>query len=345
MSIPFWERLNARGLLPTPFLRQGIRRRLRRRLEELEAGGPAAAAARTQALYAARRGAPVATDVEAANAQHYELPPTFFEQVLGPRRKYSACLWDPPVASLAEAETAMLDLTIERARIGPGQRVLDLGCGWGALTFRLLERFPGLEVVAVSNAGAQRAAIGDEARRRGLSGLTVLTADANGFVPPGRFDRIVSVEMFEHLANHEAFLARLAGALAPGGLLFTHVFCHASHAYAFLDRDGDDWMARYFFTGGWMPSADVFARAGGPFHVRAHWEVSGLHYARTAAAWVRRMDERRAAILPILADAVGARAAPLWFSRWRTFFLACEELWAFREGREWFVVHDLLSLP
>lgn len=343
MNPPFWERLNARGLLPTWLLRQGIRRRLRRRVAELEAGGAQAARARTEAYYAERRGAPIAVETEAANAQHYELPPAFFEQVLGPRRKYSGCLWEPPVATLAQAETAMLDLTLARAEVAAGQRVLDLGCGWGALTFRLFERFPDLEVVAVSNSRAQRALIEAEAARRGVTRLRVVTGDANTFVPPGRFDRIVSVEMFEHLSNHEAFLEVLARALEPGGRLFTHVFCHARHAYPFVDRDDDDWMARYFFTGGWMPSADAFARAGGPFRVLRHWDVPGTHYARTAAAWVANMDARREAVLPILAEAVGAPHARLWFSRWRTFFLACEELWAYRGGTEWFVAHDLMA--
>lgn len=344
MRTPLWERLLALGLLPDGLLRRGICRLLRQRLAELAAGGPEAARARTDAYYALKREGPIAFATEAANAQHYELPPAFFEQALGPRRKYSGCLWEPGTRTLAEAETAMLDLTLERARIAPGQRVLDLGCGWGALTFRLLERFPDLEVVAVSNSRPQRQHIEAEARRRGLRTLTVLTADANTFAPPGRFERIVSVEMFEHLLNHEAFLGVLARALAPGGLLFTHVFCHREHAYPFEDRAASDWLARYFFTGGWMPSADAFARAGGPFRVLQHWDVPGTHYARTAAAWVANMDAHRAALLPILAATYGDGQERLWFARWRLFFLACEELWAFDGGRTWFVAHDLLSL-
>lgn len=344
MSAALWERLNAGGLLPDWLLRHGIRRLLRQRLAQLTAGGPQAARERSEAFYALKREGPIAFATREANEQHYELPPAFFEQALGPRRKYSGCLWEPGTTTLAEAETAMLDLTLARAGIQAGQRVLDLGCGWGALTFRLLERFPGLEVTAVSNSRPQRQHIEGEARRRGLATLRVITADAITFTPPGAFDRIVSVELFEHLWNHEEFLRVLAGALRPGGRLFTHVFCHREHAYAFEDRDESDWLARYFFTGGWMPSADAFARAGGPFRVERHWDVPGTHYAKTAAAWVANMDAHREALLTILAGCYGDGQERLWFARWRTFFLACEELWAFRGGSEWFVAHDLLAL-
>jgi cyclopropane-fatty-acyl-phospholipid synthase len=328
-----------RGLVPLPLLRAGIRRLLAQRLAACEAAGDAG----LEAFLAAKRDGPIARHTDAANAQHYEVPAAFHALTLGPRMKYSGGLWPSLETDLAASETAMLDLSLERAGIADGQRVLDLGCGWGALTIRLLERFPRCEVVAISNSHSQRAHILAEVARRGLRPPTVLTADVNGFAPPGTFDRVMSVEMFEHLWNHEALLARIAGVLRPGGALFLHVFAHRRFAYPFEDRGPADWMARHFFTGGWMPSHDAFARARGPLTVVESHEVDGTHYARTARAWRENLERRRVEALPVLATTYGPGEARRWFHRWRLFFLACEELWAFRGGTEWIVSHHRLE--
>ena len=328
-----------RGLVPLPLLGVGVRRLLARRLAQWEAAGDAG----TEAFLAAKREGPIARHTDAANAQHYEVPAAFHRLTLGPRLKYSGGLWTSPDADLASSETAMLDLSIERARVEDGQRVLDLGCGWGALTIRLLERFPRVEVVSISNSTSQRAFILGEAARRGLRAPTVLTQDVNGFAPPGTFDRVLSVEMFEHLWNHEALLARIARVLRPGGSLFLHVFAHRRFAYPFVDRGPSDWMARHFFTGGWMPSHDAFARAEGPLVPVESHEVDGMHYARTARAWRENLERRRADAGPVLASTYGAGEAGRWFHRWRLFFLACEELWGFRGGTEWIVSHHRLE--
>jgi cyclopropane-fatty-acyl-phospholipid synthase len=332
--------LLARGLVPDAALRFAIRRLLAARERELLAGGPAAAAARTEAFLARKREGPVALHTEAANAQHYEVPPEFFRRVLGPRMKYSGAFWHPGVRDLAEAETAMLDLSIERAQVADGMRVLDLGCGWGALSFRLLERFPRCEVVGISNSHGQRGWIEAERDRRGLSArLGVLTQDANAFAPPGTFDRVLSVEMFEHLWDHERLMAQVAQALRPEGRLFVHVFAHRDHAYPFLDRGRGDWMARTFFTGGWMPSHESLGEARGPLASEAAWWVDGTHYARTARAWLANLDREREALRPVLEATYGAGSADRRHADWRLFFLACEELFAWRGGTTWGVSH------
>lgn len=334
------ERLVDLGLLPDAALRFGMRRLLAARERELARGGEDAAAARDAAFLAAKRMGPVARHTPDANAQHYELPPAFFRLVLGPRTKYSGAFWHPGVRDLAEAETAMLDLTLDRADVRDGMRVLDLGCGWGALSMRVLERFPHCEVVAVSSSHAQRGHVEAERDRRGAtSRLVVLTQDVTDLEVPGRFDRVVSVEMFEHLWNHEALMERLADVLVPGGRLFVHVFAHRRRTYPFEDRGPADWMARHFFTGGWMPSHDALGAARTRLEPDEAWWVDGRHYARTAHAWLERLDVRRDEVLPVLAATYGAGEARRWFHRWRVFFLACEVCFGWRDGAVWGVSH------
>ena len=333
-------------VLPEAVVAFGIRRLLRARLRELDAGGPAAAAARSDAFLASRRGGPVAVRTDASRRQHYEVPTRFFELVLGPRLKYSGAWWFPGVDDLATAETAMLDASIERAAIADGQRVLDLGCGWGALTFRVLERFPRCEVVALSHSTTQRAHLEAVAAARGLaSRLEVVTQDVNAFAPPGTFDRVASVEMFEHVADPEALLTRVAGVLRPGGSMFVHVFAHRRYAYPFEDRGPGDWMARHFFTGGWMPSHDAFARFASPLRPTRAWWGSGTHYARTARAWIENLDAHRAALVPVLEATYGAGEARRWHARWRAFFLACEVCFGWGGGDTWGVSHHVLTAP
>ncbi len=322
------ESLVARRLVPEGLVRRRIRGLLRARLAACARAGDAG----TSAFLARKREGPIAKETEAANRQHYEVPAAFYRLVLGPRLKYSGGLWAAPDTDLAGSETAMLDLSIDRAGVLDGHRVLDLGCGWGALTFRLAERFPAAEIVAISNSRSQRAHVEAERDRRGLRNVTVLTQDVNAFAPPGTFDRVLSVEMFEHLWNHEALLERIASVLRPDGVVFLHVFAHRRHAYPFEDRGPSDWMARHFFTGGWMPSHGTFDALGGPLVREASFEVPGTHYARTARAWLARLEAARAELLPLLEATYGRGQGRRWHARWRLFFLACEELFAFDGG-------------
>lgn len=325
MSVSIGIGLAERGLLPTPLLRRGIRRLLARRLREPEIEG----------FRASLREGPIAHVPERANEQHYEVPAEFFELVLGPRLKYSCAYWPEGARTLEAAEEAMLDLTCERAGLADGQEILDLGCGWGSLSLHAARRFPGSRVLAVSNSAEQRRFLETRAPRN----VEVVTADVNDFAPSRVFDRIVSVEMFEHLRNYALLFERLARWLRPRGKLFVHVFCHRRRAYPFAARGAADWMARHFFTGGLMPSLDLLPAFAGALRLEEQHEVPGGHYRRTAAAWRERLEARRADALRILARTYGEAEAPRRYRRWRIFFLACEELFGYRGGTEWFVAH------
>lgn len=330
------------GLTPDTLVRFGIRRMLAERLRELPAPGSAESRAAKRAFVEACRKSPIALVPELANAQHYEVPPAFFEAVLGPHLKYSCALWEG-AETLADAEASMLERTAQRAGIEDGMRVLDLGCGWGSFSLWVAERHPDARIVAVSNSASQAGLIRARARERGLHNLTVTTADVNRFKAQGRFDRVVSVEMLEHVRNHERLLARIARWLAPDGRLFVHHFCHREHAYPYEDRGPSDWMARHFFSGGMMPSQDWLLHFDRELVAVQRWRVDGSHYARTSEAWLARLDERRGELQALFAQANGARDARRWLQRWRLFFLACAELFAWRGGSEWFVVHLLLE--
>ncbi len=316
--------------VPDAALRTAIRANCLRRLARERVGG----ADRQSAFVRELRAAPIALEVEKANEQHYEVPAEFFRLVLGPRLKYSCCLWPAGISRLAEAEEAMLTLTCERARIEDGMEILDLGCGWGSLSFWLAERYPRANVLAVSNSTVQRATIREEAARRGLANVEVVLADANHFEPPRRFDRIVSVEMLEHARNYPELLRRVATWLEPDGRLFVHVFSHRRFAYAY--RGG--WLARNFFTGGTMPSESLLPSLADGLALEEEWRVDGRHYARTAEAWLGRLDDARDDVHAVLAARYG-RGADRRLAMWRVFFMACAELWGFRGGREWGVSH------
>ncbi|MCB9915061.1 MAG: class I SAM-dependent methyltransferase [Planctomycetes bacterium] len=331
-----------RGYVPAPVVRFGIRRLLADRLREQARLFDGRRDHALDAWVEHMRGGDVAPVPEKANEQHYEVPPAFFEAVLGRRLKYSSALFERADTTLDEAEDAMLALTCERARLTDGQDVLELGCGWGSLTLWMAERYPASRITAVSNSAPQRRFIEQRARARGLANVRVLTRDMNAFEAEGTFDRVVSVEMFEHMRNWEALLARVARWLRPDGRLFLHVFAHRRYAYPFEVRDESDWMSRWFFTGGMMPSVDLPDRLDAPFETEQRWVVPGTHYARTAEAWLANLEARRAQLAPVLAATYGADAADVWYHRWRVFFLACAELFAYGGGDEWVVAHHLL---
>jgi len=331
-----------RGLIPDPLARFGMRRLVARRLRDESAGDRDA---RHRALVRQLRESPVAIHAQDANAQHYEVPAEFSRLHLGPRLKYSCCLYDGAGTTLAQAEEAMLGLCTERAQLADGQRILDLGCGWGSLSLWLAERLPRARITALSNSRGQRAFIEQRARERGLANLRVVTGDVAEFdFAPGEagFDRVVSIEMFEHMRNYAALLAKVARWLAPGGRLFVHIFAHRALAYPFEVRDGSDWMSRHFFTGGLMPSRDLLAEFGDDLRLARQWWLDGTHYQRTANDWLAGMDARRDEILAVFRAGDGADAGRS-FQRWRMFYMAVAELFGFRGGREWGVGHYLFD--
>jgi cyclopropane-fatty-acyl-phospholipid synthase len=283
----------------------------------------------------------IAEHADAANEQHYELPPEFFALTLGPRRKYSCCLYARGGETLAEAEIAALEQTVEHAALEDGQSILELGCGWGSLTLFMAERFPSARIVAVSNSAPQRLYIEAEAAARRLANIELITADMNEFGPARQFDRVVSVEMFEHMSNWRDLLARIRTWLKPEGKLFVHVFSHRDNPYRFDHRNDADWIAQHFFTGGIMPSHGLIGRFPDCFALERDWRWNGIHYARTARDWLARFDANRGQVDTILREVYG-RDAALWRRRWRMFYLATEGLFGHADGTEWGVSHYLL---
>jgi cyclopropane-fatty-acyl-phospholipid synthase len=339
MTMPAADTLVDAGVLPDWLVRAGIRRICAARLAEQDAGGARERAERYARLREALAAAPMAIATDAANAQHYEVPAEFFALVLGPHLKYSCVWWPPGVHTLADAEAQMLDLTVQRAQIRDGDRILELGCGWGSLTLFMAERFPASRIVAVSNSHSQRKYIRARARARQLHNVEVLTSDINTLDLDETFDRIVSVEMFEHVRNYGRLFEQLERWLAPDGRVFVHIFAHHRHAYPFEARGPSDWMARHFFSGGMMPSESLFAAVQSQLSIEAQWRISGQHYERTANAWLANLDRHAAAIDHVFAATYGADAASRWRLRWRVFFMACAEMFGYAQGGEWLVAH------
>ena len=334
------DSLLEKNLLPDAAIRLGIRRLLAQRIRDETALYDA------PAYVADLKTRPLAEQTAAANEQHYEVPTAFYQFCLGKRLKYSGCLYPTGRESLDEAEEHMLALYAERAQLADGQSILELGCGWGSLALYNAAKFPHARITAISNSRTQKEHIDAEAKKRGLSNLTIITCDINAFtIDANRFDRVVSVEMFEHLKNYQLLFRNIARWLKPGGLLFTHIFTHHKFSYHFVSQGPSDWMSRYFFTGGQMPAHDLFSYFQDDLKLLQDWKVNGRHYQQTAEHWLQNMDAHKAEILPIFADTYGPDNVTKWWSYWRVFYMSCTELWGYRDGNEWLVSHYLFKKP
>ena len=333
------------NLVPDALIRAGIRRLLASTLREKSHPGVEAQRAALLQYVADLKKRGIAEQTQAANEQHYEVPTRFYQLCLGRRLKYSSGLWDDSVTTLDEAEERMLALTCERAGLANGQQILELGCGWGSLSLWMAEHFPGARITAVSNSRTQKQHIDAMAAARGLTNLEIITQDMNVFTIDRQFDRIVSVEMFEHMKNYQMLLRKVAGWLVPGGRLFVHIFTHRELAYHYEDKGPDDWMTRYFFAGGQMPSDDLLLYFQDDLRIENHWCVSGTHYQRTAEAWLENMDANKAEIWPLFEKTYGPDQARKWWVYWRVFYMACAELWGYDKGNQWHVSHYRFQKP
>lgn len=334
------------GLIPDFVLRAGIRRLCSQRLREEYVNDAVATWTRFGRCLDELRASPVAIHTDVANAQHYELPPDFFALCLGPRLKYSSCYFASGDETLAQAEDAMLELYAERAQLEDGHAILELGCGWGSLTLWMAQRYPRSRITAVSNSALQRGFIESRSHELGLTNLEVITRDVNRLeLPAAGFDRVVSIEMFEHMRNYATLMQRIAGWLRPGGKLFVHIFCHRELMYPFETHGDDNWMGRYFFTGGLMPAADTLLWFQRHLQIEQQWRISGVHYARTANAWLHNQDANRSRVAAILSEAYGETRAKIWSQRWRMFWMACAELFGYRDGNEWLIGHYRFVRP
>jgi cyclopropane-fatty-acyl-phospholipid synthase len=327
------------GLVPDPVIRAGIRRLLDSKRKEIRSGNVEFAANTLNRFVEMMNSSPIALVPHLANEQHYEVPAEFFTQVMGEHLKYSCCFWENDEASLSDAEAAALGLTVKRADIHDGMNVLDLGCGWGSLSLWIAEHFPNATVRSVSNSRTQHDYITAQAQQRGIENIQVSVCDMNDFTTSEKFDRVVSVEMFEHMRNYGELFRRIDDWLNPDGRFFMHIFCHRTTPYEYIDKGPGDWMSRFFFSGGIMPSADLPLRFAEHLKIEKQWNWNGQHYERTCNAWLEKMDAGKEQIMPVLAACYGEADAKLWWQRWRIFFMACAELFAWDEGSEWFVSH------
>ena len=342
-----------RGWIPAPILRWGIRRLLKQRLHDECAGGTETQLEREKQLREQLRNGPIAVQTDAANQQHYEVPARFYELCLGKHLKYSSCLWTDTTADLDNAEVAMLELTCERAQLQDGLDVLELGCGWGSLSLYMAAKYPSSRITSVSNSHSQKKHIDAMAHERGIANLEIITCDMNRFDAltmgenPRKFDRVVSVEMFEHMRNHGELMRRIASWMKEDARLFVHIFTHKTCTYLFEVKDANDWMSQHFFSGGIMPSDQYLTRVQDHVKLQDHWRVNGTHYAKTAEAWLENMDRNTGEILELFRETYGIhlngkereREASKWFIRWRLFYMACAELWGYAAGEEWLVSH------
>ena len=334
-----------KGFLPDSLIRFGIKRLCRQRLSEARTLDLEALENKHQQWIDFLTKSPVAIMPEKANEQHYELPPKFFELALGASLKYSCGLWPKGVSSLDESESEMLRLTCKRAELVDGQEILELGCGWGSLTFHMAQNFPNSKITAVSNSNDQIKFIEKKCLKLRLKNIKTINADMNDFAIDKEFDRVVSIEMFEHMRNYDELLKRIGGWLNQNGRLFVHIFSHKEISYPFEDKGDGDWMAREFFSGGQMPSHKLLMSFPGRMKAEKSWRIDGTHYAKTSRAWLEKMDKNKKAIVEVFSSTYGEKAASAWFHRWRIFFMSCEVLFGYNRGSEWGVSHYLFEKP
>ena len=334
-----------KNLLPDWLIRTGIRRLLAVRLRDENKGDIEKQKQHLMAFVEELKQSPIAVHTADANNQHYQVPTEFFLLTLGKHLKYSGGYWPAGCASLDDSEDAMLKLTAQRARLENGQNILELGCGWGSLSLYMAATFPGSRVTGVSNSKTQKAYIDAQAQKRALKNLEIITCDMNDFQSPGQYDRVVSVEMFEHMRNYEKLLAKIASWMKPRALLFVHIFTHLTYAYPFEVKDATDWMAKYFFTGGIMPSDDLLLHFQKDVRLIEHWRVDGTHYQKTSEAWLANMDKHKEEIMAILEKTYGPQEKVKRWVYWRVFFMACAELFGYKRGQEWLVSHYLFERP
>ncbi len=338
-------KLAEKGFLPDSLIRLGIKRLCSQRLLQATSFSDADMEKEHAAWIDVLKKSPIALVPEKANEQHYEVPPRLFELVLGKNLKYSSGFWPEGVSSLDQSESAMLELTAERAGLFDGQDILELGCGWGSLTLYMAAHFPKSKITAVSNSNDQRQFIEERCRQLKLENISVITADMNDFNAEGLFDRVVSIEMFEHMRNYEKLLGRVNTWLKKEGKLFVHIFSHQKVAYPFEDKDDADWMAREFFSGGQMPSHRLLMSFPEQMKIEKDWRVSGIHYEKTSLAWLQKMDKNKAEVIELFKKTYGEEDASSWFQRWRIFFMSCEVLFGYNHGSEWGVSHYLFEKP
>lgn len=331
------------GYVPDTVIRHGIRRLLAQRLRDIKHDDCEVMAQMQQQFISEMKLSPIAIVPEKANEQHYEVPSAFFDIVLGKHRKYSCCYWPEGTRSLDQAEREALTETCKRADIRNGQRILELGCGWGSLTLWMAEQYPQCKITAVSNSRSQRQHIEALAKAQGLENIKVITCDMNDFESDELFDRVVSVEMFEHMRNWAVLYEKVNHWLDNDGLFFKHIFVHRSVPYLFEDEQANDWMSRHFFTGGMMPSDDLPLHFQQDLNLLQHWRWQGEHYEKTSNAWLENMDKNKDAIWALLKETYGEQQTQTWWMRWRMFFMACAELFAYNQGQEWYVGHYLFG--
>jgi len=338
-----WLELAEEGKIPDILIRTGIRELLRKRLQEEHANDPEVQQERHASLIEELRQSPIAIETDAANEQHYEVPTEFYLKSLGKQLKYSCCYYPEGCDDLDEAETAMLAMYLQRAELQDGMAILELGCGWGSLTLWMAQHLPKAKITAVSNSATQREHIMAECEKRGLSNVDVITQDVNQLKLRKKFDRVISIEMFEHMRNYQSLLGNVASWLKPKGKLFVHIFCHRYLQYPFEVNGDDDWMSKYFFSGGLMPSSDTLLHFQDDLKLQRRWHVDGTHYERTCNHWLEKTDQNRQAIIKTFQEAYGEKDAEIWLQRWRIFFMACAELFGYKSGREWMVAHYLFE--
>lgn len=332
-----------KNILPDVLIRIGIRRLLAQRLNEEKKANAEEQQKHLMTLIDFLKSSPIAVNTYDANEQHYEVPTEFFKFVMGKNMKYSCGYWKNDSISFDQSEEDMLELTTERAELKDGMNILELGCGWGSLSLFMAKKYPNAMITGVSNSKTQKEYIDSEAKKRGLTNLMIITADMNTFSIEKKFDRIVSVEMFEHMRNYEKLLEKVSAFLVDGGKLFVHIFTHNTYAYLFEVKDETDWMSKYFFSGGIMPSDDLLLYFPKHFTIQRHWHVSGTHYAKTSEGWLKNMDAHESEIRPIFAKTYGENNVTKWWSYWRLFFMSCAELWNYNNGEEWIVSHYLFE--